>query len=393
MRLAMNTGDQWNHLKPSPAEFSLTGPDAGSAPAHNAAAVETRARHWAALLTGNDALRTSSLEFAEAMLVDWLKQSEEGIPWSVRTFPEAFQTTRFSNEVKAIENPTRFLKNVSYGLHSGDFSFFEAIERIGHGFAWDEKRLLQWKQGLENLEGVIGWLPSFTEAQDYLSAAFPLGRQDLDSARESLLDSIEEPHRFLEPSARSEFDERFAEFKRNYIDAYFLLHEDALHVTGGPGRDESRVDPVALRNLDMLSELQYTDKSCLNRVKLMAKWIRHNQCSLPLHQILEHYPRCYCNFNPHNPQPAGSAASINKVIQEGLEYFRTILRRCGHLIMLELKSQPIDDDSLKQITAALSDGPMIALKPQTIKTLNRIIARNSSGFLAEIRKAGETLKK
>jgi len=162
---------------------------------------------------------------------------------------------------------------------------------------------------------------------------------------------------------------------------------------GGPRRDEFKIDPVALRNLDLLSGLQYTDQSYLNRVKVLANWIRHNQCNLPLHQILEHYPRCYCNFNPGIQQPAGSAAQINGVIQEGLQYFRTILRRCGHLIMLELKTQLIDDNSLKQITAALSDGPMIPLKPQSIKVLNRIIAKNTNEFLIEIRKAGEGIQK
>jgi hypothetical protein len=156
----------------------------------------------------------------------------------------------------------------------------------------------------------------------------------------------------------------------------------------GLKKDELKIDPVALHNLDLLSGLQYTDKSYLNRVKLLARWIQHNQCPLPLDQILETYPRCYCNFNPgSHQQPGTSGVQINGLIQEGLEYFRTILRRCGHLIMVDVEAHPIDDHSLEQITAALSDGPMIPLKVHTIKILNRIVAKNSGQFLAEIRKA------
>jgi hypothetical protein len=158
----------------------------------------------------------------------------------------------------------------------------------------------------------------------------------------------------------------------------------------GPKKDEVKIDPVWLRNLDLLSGLQYTDKSYLNRVKLMAKWMQRNQCNLPLRQILEHYPRCYCNFNPSGiRQPAGSYAQISSTIQEGIEYFRTVLRRCGYLIMAELKNREMDDSTLKQITAALSDGPMIPLKPQCINILNGIIVKHPSQFLAEMRKGSK----
>ena len=142
-----------------------------------------------------------------------------------------------------------------------------------------------------------------------------------------------------------------------------------------------------MRNLDLLSGLQYTDKSYLNHVKLLAKWIQRNQCSLPVRQILESYPRCYCNFNPSShQQPADSAALIGGTIRDGIEYFRTRLRRCGHLIMVEMQAQKVDDDTLQPITALLSDGPMTLLKPQSIKLLNRIINKYPNEFVSEFRR-------
>ena len=350
---------------------------------------ESRARHWAALLTGNAGTRNGSIEFAQAQLIDWLMQLETGVPKDLTGLPDAFQTTRFWGEIKTIESPIRFLKTVSDSLRSGTLSFFEAVDHIGRHFGWDEERILKWKQGLENRAGLTRWLPAYNHAQEYLSAAFPLGRAHVDRLRESLLQSIDEPHGFLDPGIRNEFDRRFLEFKKGYMDLYFLLHEDALHVTAALKKDEIKIDPAALRNLDLLSGLQHTDKSYLNRVKLLAKWIRNNQCSMPLNQILELYPRCYCNFNPRShQQPVDSAAQINGIIREGLEYFRSILRGCAHLITPELKTLPIDDGSLKQLMAVLSDGPMIPLSAQSIKILNRIIAKHSSEFLSEIRRTG-----
>lgn len=366
--------DEFPEEKPAAAESSSSGGD-------------SQARHWAALLTGDAALEECTIESAQEQLMEWLLHFSGGFPKDVSGFPEVFQTARFWSEVKSIEIPLRLLKTVFGNLQSGKSSCCNAMEHIERTFGRQEDRLLKWKRAMENFAGLIRWIPAFKSSAEYIQASFPLGRQNLDQLRETLLQSISEPHRFLESGTRIEFEERFLEFKKNYIDCYFVLHEEALHVISGLKKDEVKIDPVLLRNLDLLSGLQHTDKSYLNRVKLLARWIQHNQCHLPLHQILETYPRCYCNFNPGiHQQPGASAAQINSIIQEGLEYFRTILRRCGHLIMEEVKAHPIDDHTLEQITAALSDGPMIPLKAHTIKILNRIIGKNSAQFQAEIRK-------
>jgi hypothetical protein len=347
---------------------------------------EQAARTWAVLLTGDSRLQESCAESAREQLTDWLSNSAEGTLVSISIFPEAFQTTRFWSEIKAVESPIRFLKPVLEGLRSGGCSFFTAMDQIGRHFGWNEERLLNWKQGLENLAGLHRWLPAFAHAYQYLMAAFPLGDEKLDRLRTVLIHSIEKPDCLLRLEARTEFDNNFLEFKKNYMDSYFLMHENALHVIGGMQK-EARVDPIALRNLDLLSELQYTDKSYLNRVKLLAKWIQQNQCNLPLHQILESYPRCYCNFNPSSQQQPGSAvAQINDIIQEGLEYFRTILHRCDSWISLELDRQSIDPGIRQQIETVLGDGYRVPLKAEAIKVLDRIITKNSGVFLSEIRK-------
>jgi hypothetical protein len=152
-------------------------------------------------------------------------------------------------------------------------------------------------------------------------------------------------------------------------------------------RDDIKIDPASLRNLDLLSGLQHMDKRFLNRAKLLGKWVQQNKCNLPLRQILETYPRCYCYFNPcSHQQPADAAARINGTIQDGIECFRTHLHRCGPMIMVEVRTLQVNDSTLRPITALLSDGPMIPLKLQTIRLLNRIIGKYPNEFLAEFRK-------
>lgn len=349
----------------------------------------TQAMHWAALLTGQQELGVAKVLRVREEVMAWWSDSAEELSSKLSAFPEAFRTTRFRSDIKYIENPLQTLKPIFQSLQAGSFSLFESMDHVGRNFAWDESRLLKWKQGFENLKGLTLWLPSFLHAEEYLKAAFPLNREELDKSRQFLLQYINEPHRFLEPGTRSRFDERFREFKKNYMDSYYLLHEDALHVMGSLKKDAVKIDPVLLRNLDLFSGLQLADKSYLNRVKLLAKWLQRNQCNLPVRQILERYPRCYCNYNPSgDQQPVGSVSQINSIIQEGIDYYRKILRKCGYLIMAEIRKQPVSASILNQITTALSDGPMIPLTPQSIKVLNTIIGNSPKEFLAEIRKIG-----
>jgi hypothetical protein len=383
----MKTGDPWtiSHL----ASPNLSPPDTGlpTKSSTTETADQSRALQWAALVTGHPEIRDQSPEYVQLQMIDWWRHSAEGLSRKRPDFPESFRTTRFSREIRFIESPLAALKPAFDSLCAGESSFWEAMDHLGRNFGWNKDTLLRWKRGLESLAELMEWLQSFVPARDYVMTAFPLGREEIDRVRESLLQSIDESHRFLEDRARREFDEKFSEFKKRYSEAYYLLHEDALHIMSGLKKDDIKIDPVSLRNLDLLSGLQYMDKRFLNRVKLLGKWVQHNQCNLPLRQTLETYPRCYCNFNPCNrQQPADAAALINGTIQDGIEYFRTHLRRCGVMIMVEVQALQVDDSTLKPITALLSDGPMIPLKSQTIKLLNRIIGKYPNEFLAEFRR-------
>jgi hypothetical protein len=245
--------------------------------------------------------------------------------------------------------------------------------------------LLKWRRSLDNLGGLVRWMPSLLHAQDYLRAAFPLGQDRIDALRDLLLKIFDEPCQLLEAKVRNNFDADFLEYKKKYLDCYCSLHENSFRLNN-ENNEESRIDPVALRNLDLLSGLQYTDKIYLNRVNILAKWVQRNKCNLPLRRILERYPRCYCNFNPSgNRQPTGIGSRINGVIQEGIDYFRSVLRNCEDLIVQELETQHADENTSRQIKMLLSHNPMSALKPQSIEILNKIIWKHQSEFLASVR--------
>ncbi len=384
----MKTGDPWTVS--NLATPNLSAPDSCMPSEYSSTAEsrdQSRALLWGTLVTGHPELRDQSPECVQAMVVDWWAHRVEEVVKRLGDFPVSFRTTRFKREIRFVENPLANLKPAFDSLRAGESSFWETMDHLGRTFGWDKDKLLRWKSGLENLSRLMDWLPSFLRAHDYLMAAFPLNRDEVDDAREILVRSIDKSHSFLEDHARREFDDGFSDFKRRYIEAYSALHDDALHIGSGSRKDDIKIDPVSLRNLDLLSGLQHMDKRFVNRVKLLGKWVQRNQCHLPTRQILEAYPRCYCNFNPRShQQPADATALINGAIQEGIEYFRKHLRRCGHMIMVEVQAQQVDDSTLQPITALLSDDPMIPLKPQTIKLLNRIIAKYPNEFLAEFRK-------
>ena len=353
----------------------------------NGVAGPIRSFEWAAIITNRPELAAESSESARDALLNWWNRSAEAVSRKISGFPEPFQTTRFKKEIRFIERPLAALKPAFDSLRAGESSFFEAMDYLGRSFAWNQARLRRWKDGLESLSALDSWLPAFMKALEYLNVALPLGREGIDGSRDTLLRSIQEPCNFLGDSARRGFEEKFFEFKRSYIEAYIHLHEDALLIVGGSRRDEAKVDKAMLRNLDLLSSLPHMDKSYLNRVKLLARWVKRNECNLPVRQILERYPRCYCNFNPSGyQQPADSAAQINGFIRDGIDYFRGLLGRCGHLITAELKVQQVDEHARRPIAALLGDGPIVPLRPQTIKILNRIISKYPNEFLAEIRK-------
>ena len=342
--------------------------------------------YWISLLTGMAQFKNGTPENSREQLTEWWKYSVERISRQIPEFPEDFRTTRIWREIKFVENYLSRMKPVFAGLQAGTYNLDETVHHLRGVFSNEQNRLAKWKQSLNNLQGLVLWLPAFSHAREYLLGAFPLGVEESDRLRKSLIQSIKDPFPFLEVGTRQRFDESFLGFKKSYIECYSSLHEEMRNAIRNVKKEESKVDPVALRNLELLSGLQYTDKSYLNRVNILARWIQRNQCVLPVSRILERYPRCYCNFNPCSiRQASGPASQINAIIQEGLEYFRVVLRRCRNLILKEVNSQKPEDDIVGQIDALLGQGTMIPLKVQTIDTLNRIIRQNTSYFQAKIR--------
>jgi hypothetical protein len=341
---------------------------------------------WASMFTGNPALRHGTFEHAMEQLVEWWCHQAERISRQIPELPEDFRTIRIWRQIKFVENYMLRLKPVFSGLQTQTLNPAEAMDHLRHIFSEEEARLAKWKQSLDNLQGLILWLPAFSHAREYLLAAFPLGTEYPDSLAQSLIRSIRDPYPFLDARTRERFDGTFLEFKKNYIENYSTLHEALRNTVRDVKKEESKVDPVALRNLDLLSGLQYTDKSYLNRVNVLAHWIKQNQCTLPVSRILERYPRCYCNFNPCSiRQPAGPVGQINAIVQEGIQTFRTALSRCRTMIQKEAKALELDEGVLAQIEAIMGNETLPPLKEQSIDSLNRIIRRHPAFFHSKIR--------
>jgi hypothetical protein len=346
---------------------------------------ERKALRWGALLCGDP--ENEKPEAAESQVKAWRTRIEPvGIRRKLNQLPETFLSLQFWDSVKPIQAHLQMIDSILTRLIQGDVNFTEAMLEMADVFKQDESHLLQWKESLYNLTDLLGWIPRFEQTRDYLCATVVIDQKQLEQSRNDLWMRAQGSEEFQSRELRAAFDQKFLDFKNAYIDYYYSRHEEALHIVGGSAGAGEAVDEGGLRNLELLSKLLYTDKSFLNRAYVVNTWVDSYQCALPVREILERYPRCYCNFNPiRSARIVQSVAQVNAVIQDGLNYFRTILRRCSKFIIPDLKTNRVDDFYSKQIAALLSQGPMITLKPQCVEILNRIIEKHSADFLAETR--------
>jgi len=359
---------------------------------------EIGARRWAELLTDAHEFREMELSAATNQLLAWWDKSPAGkmagFVGQLSQLPETFMTTRFSRELTTIRSRHTILKGLMERLSTGDDSFTNTMSQIAHHFGREESHLLAWKNSMAELAALTSWLPMLIHAQDYLRSAYPLGQPEIDELRQSLLEMLDEPHRLLESGQRQHFDRNFLEFKKIYAACYASAHEDALNIRGKSGPDNPALDKEALRDLEILASLEQMDQSYLNRVRLVAKWIQSNQCELPVREILERYPRCYCNFNPVSYRHmAGAAAPINILVAEGIEYYRTVLRQCRSLIMEELAGTEADALDRAELTSLLSQDPLVHLRFDVARMLNPAIRKHTKEFSLAVRKAGRKTAK
>lgn len=344
---------------------------------------------WASALAGQNFLPDTDPAEAAGWLLNWwasIHKMDPSLPsGGLEALPESFRTVRLWNEIKSLQGHLDLLRPAMHALRRQEISFTELMTQVFEHFK-DQSRMLAWKQSLEKIVAAIQWAPEFEQARSYVSLAFPTGQARLDELRNALLEMIDHPHRLMDAAERDNFERMLEEFKNGYIDLYHSRHEDTVHITADSSKSEPKVNSTALHNLEMLSNLHYTDKSHLNRVRIVGKWLHGSQCGLPVREILDKYPRCHCNFNPGgNAQRSALVEQINTAILEGIEYFRNILRKCSRTIIEELKNLKVDDNHAKQIAALLSRGPMIPLKPRAIDILNEVIQRHATEFISEMR--------
>ncbi len=329
-------------------------------------------------------LQDASYEHAHGQLSQWWHHVSGTIPQLIADLPEEFRTTRIWRQIKFVDNYSARIDPVFNEMKAGVYDLNEFVDRILRIFSDEEERLKTWLTALGNMRELIHWLPTFTHAREYLLAAFPLGQEYSDTLRQSLVRSIRDPYPFLESVTRKRFDENFLEFKKYYIENYTLLHAEMRNAIRDVKKEESKVDTVALRNLELLSRLEYTDKSYLNRVNILAGWIKRNQCTLPVAGILERYPRCYCNFNPSNiRQPSAPADQINAAVNEGIEYLRSVLTGFRDTIEKEAESGDSAKNLIVQIDAFLDGDDRIPLEEWIIEDLNQIFRRHADHFCSK----------
>ena len=349
---------------------------------------EREALRWASLLCGRGVGAGSGLYSAGRQVLAWAAIHPifdsgtflEALP----VLPEACATLRFRDETEGLDSILETLRRICNDLRADKVGFIQAMAQVSQAFLQDPSHLAQWKERMAGRAQFVGWLPVFERSFTYLRRSFATPVATVEKTRSNLLAAVSEPYRFLDSFERHNFDDAFHEFKKSYVAYYHTAHEDTVHIIGNQEKMESRLDSVALRNLEMLSGLEFADRRFLNRVRAIGKWMQSHQCDLPVLEILEQQPRCYCNFNPEvSGRLAGSVEQMNEAIRQGIDHFRSILRRCKMLIIQELRNLGTDDQHSRQIAALLAHGPMVPLKQQSVDILNAILQKHAGEFRAQ----------
>ena len=351
---------------------------------------EKETLQWASLLSGLDEILSMDQNAAAKRLKAWHDASFDPdtrlLSSELNPLPEFFLTTRFQKVILHYERHRELLSPVLQRLFSGAIGLGEAMDLIRRYFGNDKSQLEGWKTLEGNLLALIRWMPGFKTWRDYILRAFPVSTGELDTLRRHLLELMNQPHLFLQAVERDSFERSFTSFKAGYTEYYCPLHQKALQIVGGAETQDSKVDGAALRTLELLSGIRQTSQSYLHRVHTIGKWLQRNQCALPVREILDTHPRCHCNFNPDaNLHLTQAAERINSIVQDGLEYYRSILRHCKMIIIEELESGISDDTSSRQIAALLGTGPIGTLTGRSIEIINGILEKHHTEFLSAIR--------
>jgi hypothetical protein len=337
---------------------------------------------WASALSGIEELPEQDPASASEALTAWWSQLDIGLLASLQAPPPPFCTLSFGNDAASVTSRIGLLQPVLRDLSERTVTLQEAMIHVAGQFG-DLARLRAWRQLLQGFLELSAWLPHFQQEWEYVRAAFP-GAHALEELRSGLLSTADDGKLFLIGQERSDFDRRFLEFRNAYAAYYCSLHDERR--CSLTARREGGIDVTGLRNLELLSQLPYTDKSYINRVRQLAQWARPEPCSLPVRQILQQQPRCYCNFNPVTPDRTAEAArQMNGEIRDGIEYFRTLLCGCRQMILEELKDRRVQESTSRQIALLLSGGAAVELTPQAIEALKRIFRRHPEPLLQQIR--------
>jgi hypothetical protein len=329
-----------------------------------------------------------------AQILDWLYcpappgSAEPTLPvltscysWLDLPLPEPLLTTKFRDELRSHDAASERIHSILHRLTIGEITRAAAEREVEQIFHSDPSQMSRWHRAAKNMQAFPRWLQGFEACYTYLTGSFPTRVPPLEEHRAKLLAFCAEPQRLLDERERESFDSSFAAFKKGYIDAYCTAHEDTVQIVANREKMKTRVDSVALRNLELLSDLNRANRSFLNRTRALGKFLRAYQCDLPVRDILARRPKCHCNFNPSgNRLLAMSVARLDEAIQEGIEYFRYILRVGRKAIIQEIKNLRADDPAARQIAALISRGAMIPLQQSSIDTLNRIIQKYPDAF-------------
>ena len=212
---------------------------------------------WAALLCGQESIAGLSLHAAKNQILAWAAADLDIQPGALFREATAFAGTVCYDPVFARRQVVRGRPGTHQEDHArpqpGGGRLHRRHDAPGTAFPVRRSPPARMEgSGPEcaPVSGLAADIPACCRL--YLENSLPTPFERLEEIRRELGKLCAEPHRFLEARERERFDRCFDDFKKGYIDYYYAAHEDTVHIVGNQEKMESKVDSVALRNLELL---------------------------------------------------------------------------------------------------------------------------------------------
>ena len=250
------------------------------------------------------------------------------------------------------------------------------LSRIVDVFNLDPSVLDYARAELQLLREFLEWLPSFNAIKNYLLTAEITGVEEIDSARQQLIDALRGSRKLLEADHQHTLQAEFEAFRQRYTDFYAAAHETSVGSAAHRDLIRSFYAGPEWERFKLLMWLRIDGSKFESETEALVNLARDTRCDLPITEILQQQPHCCCSFRLNRRMHLGSLLDALKAVVSATDayYGRTLWRHRDELLE-RLRAR--DDERLtrtvENFLAGCAEGRLDDLTPEIVVALNQCL--------------------